>query len=197
MRLPGRLRNLRLRPLWLAAALLAGLLLHFAAVFGVTYALPRPGMEALSAVSAVNTMTMLPPVTPAHQPLPFMMTDTLYAVCRYDIRKGPVVLHASLGDDDWTIALFAPSGDNVYVVSGADLDRREIELLLTATQDGLASPLSTAKDAAATSVTVGLGNRTGIAVISAPMTGPAFASVTERLLLQASCQQRGKVGAAN
>ncbi len=196
MRLPRVLSRLRVRWLWLAAALLAGLLLHFAAVFTVTYALPRPDMAVLATLSPLNTLTVLPPITPEHQPLPFMMADTRYAICRYDIRKGPVVLHASFGDDDWTIALYSPSGDNVYVVSGADLDRREIELLLTATQDGLASPLSTAKDAAATSVTVGLANRTGVAIISAPMAGPAFGSAIERLLLQASCQQRGKPGTA-
>lgn len=196
MRVPAVIRRLRIRWHWLAAACLAGLLLHFALVFTVAYALPRSSIIALSGLGPLNTMAVLPPITDAYQPLPFLMRDTRYAVCRYDISKSPLVLRATLGDDDWSIALFDPAGSNVYVVSGADLDRRDIELLLTSRQDGIATPLSTTKDAAAASVTVGLASRTGIAVLSAPIPGPAFASAAERLLLQASCQLRGKAAGA-
>lgn len=192
-RLTQMLRRLRVRWHWLAAACLAGLLLHFATVFTVTYAVPRSDLAALAGLGPLNALMVLPPVTPESQPLPYMMPDTRYAICRYDIAKSPLVLRATFGDDDWSIALYDPNGDNVYVVTGADLDRREIELLLTSKQDGLASPLSTSKDAAATSVTVGLASRTGVAIISAPMAGAAFASSVERLLLQASCQPRGKL----
>ncbi len=196
MGVPGFIRRLRIRWLWLVSAGLAGMLLHFASVFTVTYALPRRGFDTLASLGSVNTMAVLPLISADYQPLPFMMRDTRYAVCRYDISKSPLVLRATLGDDDWTIALFDPSGSNVYVVSGGDLDRREIELLLTSKQDGIATPLSTAKDAAAASVTVGLAGRTGIAVLSAPIAAPAFASAAERLILQASCQPRGKVAGA-
>jgi uncharacterized membrane protein len=187
------LGKLRIRWDRLAAAGLAGLLLHFVAVFAVTNAFARRDFAALASLGPLNAMAVLAPVTPDTQPLPFMVPDTRYAICRYDISKGPVVLRATFGDDDWSIALHDPNGDNVYVVTGADLDRREIELLLTAKQDGLASPLSTSKDSAATSVTVGLTSRTGIAIVRAPMAGSAFATSVERLLLQASCQPRGKL----
>jgi uncharacterized membrane protein len=190
---PRFIRKLRIRWHWLAAAVLAGILLHFIAVFAVTNAFARRDLGALGNLGPTNAMTVLAPITHDNQPMPFMMPDTRYAVCLYDIAKGPLVLRATLGDDDWSIALYDPNGDNVYVVTGADLDRREIELLLTAKQDGLASPLSTSKDAAATSVTVGLASRTGIAIISAPMAGAAFATSVERLLLQASCQPRAKL----
>jgi len=192
LRIPKIIRRQRVRWRWLVAAILAGLLLHLATVFTVTYALPRREFAVLAPLGRLNTMAVLPPITADAQPLPFMMPDTRYAICRYDISKSPLVLRASFADDDWSIALFDPSGDNVYVVTGADLDRREIELLLTTKQDGLASPLSTSKAAAAASVTVGLASRTGVAIVSAPMAGSAFAATVERLLLQASCQPRNK-----
>ena len=62
--------------------------------------------------------------------------------------------------------------------------------LLTTDQDGVGQALSTAKDAAAASVSVGLSNHTGLALISAPVPSPAYANQTERLLTQATCQQR-------
>ncbi len=193
LRLVRMFGKLRMRWHWLAAAGLAGLLLHFVAVFAVTSTFARRDLAVLSSLGAANTMTVLAPIGPDNQPLPFMMADARYAICHFDIAKSPVVVRATFGDDDWSIALYDPNGDNVYVVTGADLDRREIELLLTAKQDGLATPLSTSKDAAATSVTVGLASRTGVAVISAPIAGSAFANSIERLLLQATCQPRGKL----
>jgi uncharacterized membrane protein len=195
-RILGFVRRLRVRWHWLLAALMAGLLLHFAIVFALTYAMPRRHIATLEGLVPANVMTLLPPITADYQPLPFMMPYSRYAICRYDITKSPLVLRATLGDDDWTIALYDPAGDNVYVVAGADLDRREIELLLTSKQDGLASPLSTAKDAAAASVTVGLASRTGVAILSAPVAGPAFDSTVERLMVQATCQPRSKLPGA-
>ena len=190
MQMPWLFRRVRIHWLWLAAALLTGLLLHIATVLTVSFAMPHRGMLEANKLGPVNTLKVLPAATPGGLPLPFMTADSRYAVCRFDTRKGPVAIHASLGDDDWTIALYSPAGDNVYVVSGADLDRREIELLLTTDQDGVGQALSTAKDAAAASVSVGLSNHTGLALISAPVPSPAYANQTERLLTQATCQQR-------
>jgi uncharacterized membrane protein len=188
------LRLPRVRWHWLAAAVLAGLLLHIATVLSVVFGQANPAFAKLTDRIPFNIMTVLPAITPGHQLLPFMMPGTRYALCRYDLRKGPVVLRASLGDDTWSIALYTPAGDNVYAISGADLDRREIELLLTATPDNPASPLAAAKDASAAGVTVGLPDRKGVAIISAPMFDPASAGRVESLLLQASCQPRSKAG---
>lgn len=184
------LGRLRIRWQWLAASVLAGILIHFIAVFAVTGVLPRTGMGALAAAGPVNSLTPLDPITPENQPVAFMMADTRYAVCPFDIRGGPVQLNASLGDDDWTIAIYGPNGDNLYAVSGADLDRRAIELILAGADDGIAAPLTASKDAVAASVTVGLSVPTGVAIISAPLPDPAHASVTDRLIRLATCQQR-------
>ena len=189
------LRGLRIRWVWLAAAVLAGLLLHIAAVLAITRVMPHRGISALSRIGSVNTMILLPPVGPTHQPLPFLSLDTRYALCRFDLRKGPVVLHASLGDDSWTVALYSSTGDNFYAVSGADLQQRDVELLLTTAQDSLGAALPIAKDATAATITVGVPARTGVAIISAPTISPADADTATRLLTQATCTLHARANA--
>ena len=121
------LRSLRIKWVWLAAAVLAGVFLHIATVLAVTQVTPHRGIQILAGIGQINSMTVLPPVTAAYQPLPFLSPDTRYAVCRFDLHKGPVVIHATLGDDNWTVALYAPSGANVYAVAGADLEQPDAQ----------------------------------------------------------------------
>jgi len=188
------LRKLRVNVLWLAAAVLAGLLLHIGAVLAITHLSPNPAVAALSKLGAANEMVVLPPVTAGHQPLPFMSPAERYAMCRFDLRKGPVALHAVLGGDNWTIAVYGPTGANEYAVAGADLERREVELLLAAGSDGQGPSLPIARDASVTTA-VGLASRIGIAIISAPAARSAEGDVIERLLSQASCTQRTRTAA--
>lgn len=192
------LRSLRIKWVWLAAAVLAGVFLHIATVLAVTQVTPHRGIQILAGIGQINSMTVLPPVTAAYQPLPFLSPDTRYAVCRFDLHKGPVVIHATLGDDNWTVALYAPSGANVYAVAGADLEQRDVELLLATSADTQGAALPIARDASSTTITVGMPSRTGVAIISAPMASAAEADKTARLLTQAVCNARPSAdGAAN
>ena len=199
MRTAARLlRRLRIKWVWLAAAVLAGAFLHIATVLAVNQMTPHRGIQTLALAGQVNNMTVLPPVTASFQPLPFLSPDTRYAVCRFDLNKGPVVIHATLGDDNWTVALYAPSGANVYAVAGADLEQRDVELLLAVSQDTQGAALPIAHDASSTTITVGMPSRTGVAIISAPMTSTADADKTARLLTQAACTARIRAdGATN
>lgn len=192
-RIARLLRKQRVKASWLAAAVLAGLLLHIGAVLAITHLGSNPAIVALSSLGPVNQMSVLPPVTPGHQPLPFLSPAERYAVCRFDLRKGPVAVHAVLGGDDWVVAIYAPTGANVFNISGADLERREIELVLAGNGETKGPPLPIARDAGL-STTVGLAARTGIAVISAPGTRLADAGSVEKLLSQATCTPRTRSG---
>lgn len=189
-------RKLRISLLWLAAAVLAGLLLHIGAVLAITHFGQNSAVAAWSELGQVNTMTVLPPVSAGHQPLPFLSPTERYAVCKFDLRKGPVALHVVVGSDDWEVAIFGPTGANVYAVTGADLERHEFEILLATSSDGRAASLPIAGESGVTTA-VGLAARTGIAVISAPTGRSANDTQTERLLSQASCTPRAKLGAAS
>ena len=188
---------LRLRPslLWLAAAVLAGLLLHIGAVLALAHFAPNRALAALAKLGTVNKMEVLDPVTQDHQPLPFLSPTERYAVCRFDVRKGSVSVNLPLGGDDWVVAVYGARGANVFALSGADLERREVELVLTAREAGSAgSPLPIVRDGS-TATLVPVTDRTGLVLISAPAARPAYAGATERMLRDATCTQRLRAGA--
>ena len=81
---------------------------------------------------------------------------------RGHLHRGQVALHAVLGGDDWIVAIYAPTGANVFSISGADLERRTVDLLLAVSGDSRAQALPIARDSGLTT-TVGLAARTGIA----------------------------------
>ena len=184
----------RLRPslLGLVAALLAGLLVHIGTVLSLTHIGAAPGYLALSKLSSTNQMTVLEPVSAGHQPLPFMAPSERYAICRFDLRKGPVAINVKLGGDDWMVAVYSPNGDNVYAISGADLARHDVEIVLASRDDGLGAALPIARDGNVTT-SVSLASRTGIAVVSAPVARAANGPVAEQLLGQATCTQQMRV----
>lgn len=184
------LRQIRLRPVWLGAAVLSGILLHLVTVLAAPHLAANRSYASLAKLGAVNKLTVLAPVAAGRQPLAYLSPTERYAICPFDLRRGPVTLRARLADDDWLVAIYAPNGANVFSVSGADLARRTLELVL-ATKDndaGLALPI--AGGDAATSLS--LDERTGIAVIQAPATRASEAAQTQHLLEAASCTQLQK-----
>jgi len=186
-----RLRKLPVNGRWLAAAVLAGLLLHLGTVLAINHFLPNRAIAAIAQLGPANQMTVLEPVAKGHQPLPFLSPMERYAVCRFDLRKGPVALHTVLGGDDWTLAIYGATGANVFAAAGSDLERYEVELLLALNSDGTGAGLPIAKDAGV-ATTLALTERTGIAIISAPVGQSAYGDLTDRLLAEATCTQRPK-----
>ena len=62
--------------------------------------------------------------------MPMMAPDVRYAVCRYDLSKGPVRLRAQIADGLWLIAFYTPLGENFYAVVGADMKQSEVDLII-------------------------------------------------------------------
>lgn len=188
------LKRQRVNATWLAAAVLAGLLLHIGLVLAITHLSSNPAIAAMTKITTANQIVIVPPATPGHQLLPFQSPAERIAICRFDLHRGQVALHAVLGGDDWIVAIYAPTGANVFSISGADLERRTVDLLLAVSGDSRAQALPIARDSGLTT-TVGLAARTGIAVISAPATRPADAAVAQQLLGQAACTLHPRPGA--
>ena len=188
------LRKLKVRLLWLTAAVLGALLIHIGTVLVIARYGPNPAFSAIAKIAAVNRMTVLDPVVAGRQPLPFLSPAERYAACHFDLRNGPVAVKVTLGGDDWVIGVYSPGGTNVYAISGADLQRREVELLLASNADNAGAPLPIARGESLTT-SVGLADRTGIVMISAPATRLAYDAETARLLAGATCTQRARAEA--
>lgn len=119
----------------LAAAACAIAVLHILTTLATPSLAPAQAYRRLTAGAALHTMTILPPVTPATQKVPFMSADALYAICPFDTNKSPVTVTANLPAPGWALALYSPEGDNFYVAVAPPGRAIDVSLLLTATDD--------------------------------------------------------------
>lgn len=139
----------------------------------------------------VNTMKVLPPMTPEAQPLPFLGPDARYAVCRFDAGRAPVALKVSLLGKGWTLALYSTTGDNFYVAAGSEGKRTDMSLLLVTSDErftGLSPEAQGQISERQTSVPVA--TEQGLAVLRAPDKGVAYQSRDEGYLRYASCSEQ-------
>ncbi|MEQ1578499.1 MAG: hypothetical protein ABL894_12685 [Hyphomicrobium sp.] len=120
---------------WLAALVCAMGVLHILAVLATPQLSAGQAHRRLTAGMALHTMTILPPITPSSQKLPFMTADALYAVCPYDTQKGPVAITATLPAPGWALALYSSEGANFYVSVAQPNRPTTVSLLLSATDD--------------------------------------------------------------
>jgi len=163
--------------------------IHITAVLSMPYLAPKNAWARISALSDANRMFVLPAASPSHQSLPLMAPDVRYSVCRFNLNEGPVRLSTQILDDLWSIAFYTPSGDNFYAITGRELKRSRIEIIIsTQNQVGVkagASLLDEIEDL----IVVDSPVREGIAVIRAPLLGPSYAVQTEAALRRGACSR--------
>ena len=126
--LPGWLKTVRWQVV--AVALVCGGIVHIAATLLVPHLATGNAVQRLFADLPANRMRVLPATRPDSQSLPFMSPDARYAVCRFDIGGGPIVVSALLPDKGWSFALYTPDGDNFYAVPAPDARRAEVSFVL-------------------------------------------------------------------
>lgn len=181
-----------MRLLWLAlpAALVLGGIIHVAAVLAMPYLAPRGAWDRLSALTEANEMQVLPAATPEHQTLPLMAPGVRYAVCRFDISEGAVRLRTPVPEDFWIIALYTPDGRNFYTISGGELKREEIEIVISTESEAVFEIGASILDNLDDLLVVAAPQTRGIAMIRAPLPGPSHAARTEQALEESSCSRK-------
>ena len=172
----------------LLALIIAGLI-HIATVLGLPQIAPRNAWTRLSSLAEPNKLVVLPAASPAHQSLPLMAPDMRYAFCRFDVTKGPVRISTQIMDELWIIAFYRPNGANFYTISGGDINREKIEIIISTESNAL---LDTETDALYDSedvVVVTAPENTGLTVIRVPLAGVSYAKRAEKALRQATCDR--------
>jgi len=189
----GLFRGLWPNARWAGAGLCAIGALHILETLATPYLLPAQAYNSLTAGAAVNTMTLLPPVSPTAQKVPFMSADASYAICPFDTQKGAVAVTASLPAPGWALALYSPEGENFYVAVAQPGRPTSVSLLLVAPDDrftGLtpqAQGLS-AKDAAQLKVPASQ----GFVLLKAPDQGQAYKRQSQATLQAARCSAQAQ-----
>ena len=145
----------------------------------------------LKASLPANQMTMLQPITPGHQPLPFLGPDARYSICRFETKLGPVAVRAVLPDSGWTLGIYRADGSSVYFAAASPGRVTNIALSIVPADDrflGL-TPQALGKPAA-NAPDLSVAAKRGLVVVRAPDKGQAYAGEIEAVLAKAGCSQK-------
>lgn len=172
----------------LASALIAAAIVHIWLTLSAAQNTASPGYADLVENMPINQITYLPPVTPKHQPLPFMMPDARYAICRFDATAGAIRLQAVLPDTGWSLSLHAPNGANFYFVPGSSSRVTKLDLTLQPAGYSYLAPPETGRRNKVQRPKVLLPQSEGIAVLKAPVKGLAYRRQVDEQLNAFSCR---------
>jgi uncharacterized membrane protein len=171
---------------WVLAGLIAAGLIHILVVFAIPVLAERDAWGRLSAAIKPNTLAIADGKTVPR--LPFTPPDVATAYCPFDISKGSLIVKSALPEAAWTLMLSTRSGDNFYLISGADAKRPLVRLLVLP-QERLSEEASTEKTEEGGEQTIIVSpSHTGIVAIHAPLRGESFRAQAFEELRKARCE---------
>lgn len=161
---------------------------HIIATFRAEGDQRNSAFSRLSRTLKPNVMTVLDPVAPGRQPLPFLGPDARYAMCLFSTDTGPVRVSAALPEVGWTLGVYKKDGTSAYFAAAAP--GRETAITLTVVPDDDRF-LGMTPQALGQSIDVtpqlSVGAREGIVVLRAPDSGLTSRETTQRFLSRAAC----------
>ena len=166
--------------LWGSATVILALIIHFCAVLAIPLVSENDAWKRLQNFTKVNEMLIVNSVTEANRLWAFHAPDMSFAICRYDVTKGPVQVDFELLRGYWSIAIYDPDGKNFYAADGFDFVRQETSLLLLGPDhikgDNDALPIN-------------VPNEEGLLVLRAPFDNPVMKKTVINMLNRAKCDQ--------
>lgn len=174
----------------LAAGLSAIAVLHIGVTFASPFLSPTKGYDRLANTLALNTMTVLAPISAKDQPLPFFGADGRVALCRFNSEDGIVSVTANLPGPGWLLAIYAPNGDNVFTAVAAPGRVTDIALTLVPGGEAPQGTDSAQRSSASEDQTLRLTASSGIVMVRAPEQGEAYRVRNLAELKRASCSYR-------
>ena len=174
---------------WIISAIVLAGIIHISTVLLIPYLAPNNAWARLSAISPNNMQVLAPADSKTPSVLPMLSPDVRYAVCRYDISKGPVMVTAELPDSLWSISIYNRFGDNFYVLRGKDLKLPLVRMKLFQKKKTLLDILRGGENKVTQDdeISVDVGDLQGIVLIRAPLTHAAFDQKAISFLSNASC----------
>lgn len=175
-------------PVVLGALLAAGIV-HICTVFAMPQFYRSDAVTRLARTLPLNTFVILPPAKPRAQVLPYQMPDARYAICRFDLRDGPLAVRAVLSEPGWTLSAYTQIGETFYALPASEQRRITLSLLVLPGGERFLGPMNDARSLDQDTSQVVAPTRTGLIVIQAPLKGRTYAAEIEQALSQASCRK--------
>jgi uncharacterized membrane protein len=182
-------------PQWLSAvgwrtfagALLTAGIIHIIATLSAPALSSSNAFEKLRQALPVNRMVIVAPPSPGKEPLPFLMPDALYAICRYDLSVQPLQVTAALVHVGWSLSLHTAQGDNFYAMPAQPTRRDAVALTVIAVGDK-SEFAPTPRRIGAPDATITAPTNAGLVIVRAPLKGLAWRREAEAALRRASCE---------
>lgn len=172
--------------LTILAGVLLGGVVHLVSVLALPRIATQDAYARLGALSTVNKVTPLPPVTPQSEPMPFMDPAFAMAVCRYDLGTGPMKLRVPVSQAYTSVSFYTRNDVAYYAINDRSAGRRVIELdLMTEAQH---AELPEEEDVtAADRLIIDSPTRTGLILIKALAPEPGLMPQAQASLAAATC----------
>jgi uncharacterized membrane protein len=176
---------------WILAGLVTAGIIHILTVFAIPGLASLDAWGRLSPAVKPNTLAIAGEGTTPR--LPFSSPDAVTAYCLFDISKDNVVITAPMPEPAWSLALSTRSGENFYLVAGADAKRPSVRLLVIP-QARLSGETSTEKTEEGGDQSIIVSPElTGIVAIRAPLRGESFRGPAMDELRKARCDVQKRV----
>jgi uncharacterized membrane protein len=171
---------------WALAGLAAAGIIHILTVFAIPVLAERDAWGRLSAVMTPNTLAIADGKSAPR--LPFTSPGVETAYCLFDLSKDNVIVKSPLPEAAWSLALSTRSGENFYLITGADAKKPRVRLLIIP-QDRLSEEASTEKTGEGDEQAIIVSpSQTGIVAIRAPLRGESFRAQAQEELRKARCE---------
>jgi uncharacterized membrane protein len=173
--------------LWLLSGVLLGGIVHLVTVLILPRTATQDAYSRLIAIAPVNTVTAVPQPTSQSELMPYMDPAFATAVCRYDLKNGPLKLTAPVSPAYTSVSFYTRHGVAYYAINDRAAGRRVIELdLMTSAQR---SDLPEDEDVtAADRLIVESPTTTGLIVLRALAPEPGLMTLARNVLANARCE---------
>jgi uncharacterized membrane protein len=174
--------------LWAVGGLMLGGIIHIASVLWVPATATNDSWTQITGLGPVNTLHLITPTQDGHTPLPDLDPSLRYAVCRYDLTDGPLLITSQVPLVYWSVALYDRRGLNYYALNDRLVAGRSIRLWVATKQQLLAIEPQTSDTVGDDQrLLIGAPGVLGFAVFRALVPGPSFAASVDSAFEETSC----------
>lgn len=173
--------------LWLLAGLLLGGIVHFVTILYLPNTATQDAYARVSAVAPVNEIAALPTPSADKAILPLMDPAFAAAVCRYDLKDGPLKLTTPVSPAYTSVTFYTNKDIAYYAINDRAAGRRTIELDLMTSAQRAQLP-DDEEISAADRLIVESPSQTGLIVLRALAPEPGMMPAATSALTGARCQ---------
>lgn len=171
--------------LWAIGGLMLGGIIHVASVLWVPMTAENDSWTQLAVFGPDNTLHIVTPEKEGDNFVPEVDPSLRYAVCRYNLTDGPLLITGQLPLSYWSVALYDRRGVNYYALNDRLVAGRNITLWVATKRQLLEiSPETTETDER---LLIGAPGNLGFAVFRALVPGPSYEAAIAKAFEGTDC----------